>query len=87
MKEEVDPHTGKKWIELNQDEVKLGFLAQCIEAVAEANNCDYLEMFHRLEDVDMTEGYILKCYDALHTDSWENIVSELSEMLIHREAK
>lgn len=87
MKEDVDVHTGDKWIELSNEEIKMGFLAQCVEALAEADNCDYTEMFNRLEAADMTEGYILKFYEPLHTQSWEYVVEDIRTLLAKRELK
>lgn len=87
MKEEIDSHTGEKWIELSKEEIKMGFLAQCVEALAEMEGRDYTEMFNRMEAADMTEGYILKHYEPLHTQSWENVVIELRELLAKRESK
>lgn len=87
MKEEIDKHTGEKWISLSDEEVKFGFLAQCIEALATAENCNYIDMLERLEAVNMTEGYILAHYDVLHTESMENIISELRELLHKRESE
>lgn len=86
MKEEIDLHTGEKWIELNKEEIKMGFLAQCVEALAEIEGCDYTEMFSRMEVADMTEGYILKHYEPLHTQSWENVLDDLKELLAKRES-
>lgn len=85
MKVDVDTHTGDKWIELSKDEIKMGFLAQCVEALAEADNCNYTTMFNRLEAADMTEGYILRHYEPLHTQSWESILAELKGLLYTRE--
>lgn len=87
MEEVIDSHTGEKWIELSKEEIKMGFLAQCVEALAEMEGCDYTEMFHRMEAVDMTEGYILKHYEPLHTQSWENVMTELKELFTKRESK
>lgn len=87
MKEAFNPHTNESWIQLSDEEIKIGFLSQCIEAVAQAEGCDYVEMLERMEKADMTEGYILACYDAIHTLSWEMIVSDLIELLHKREAK
>lgn len=86
MKEDIDSHTGEKWIELSKEEIKMGFLAQCIEALAEIVGCDYTEMFSRMEAADMTEGYILKHYEPLHTQSWENVLDDLKELLAKRES-
>lgn len=87
MKEVIDPHTNDSWIQLSNEEIKIGFLSQCIEAVAQIENCDYVEMLERMEAVNMTEGYILACYDSIHTVSWEIIVSDLIELLHKRESK
>ncbi|MCM1484496.1 MAG: DUF3791 domain-containing protein [Muribaculaceae bacterium] len=87
MKEELDLHTGDKWIELSKEEIKMGFLAQCVEALAEKCGCDYIEMFNRMEAADMTEGYILKHYEPLHTLSWENLIEELKALLAKRESR
>lgn len=87
MKEEIDSHTGDKWIELSKEEIKMGFLAQCVEALAEEEGCDYTDMFNRMESVDMTEGYILRHYEPLHTLSWENVIEELKSLLAKRESK
>ena len=86
MKEEIDRITGEKWIQLSKEEIKYGFLAQCIEILAETERCDYIEMLNRLEKVNMTEGYILAHYDVLHTESIENVISELSDLLHKRES-
>ncbi len=87
MTEEINKHTGEKWIVLDKEEVKMGFLAQCVEALAEANGCDYNDMFNRLEAADMTEGYILKYYEPIHTQSWDHIIEDLQQLLLKRESK
>lgn len=87
MKECIDPHTGEKWIELNKEEIKIGFLAQCVEALAESEGVNYTDMFNRMEAADMTEEYILKYYETLHTQSWENVLEDLKELLTKREIK
>lgn len=87
MKESIDPHTGEKWIELSKNEIMMGFLAQCVEALAEIKGVNYKDMFKRMEDVGITEGYILKHYETLHTQSWENVLYELKELLDKREIK
>lgn len=87
MKEEKDILTGETWIQLSKEEVMYGFLSQCIEALAEAEKCDYVEILERLEKAGMTEGYILAHYEVLHTESMENIVSDVRELLLKRESE
>lgn len=64
----------------------MGFLAQCVEALAEIEGWDYLEMFSRMEAADMTEGYILKHYEPLRAQSWKNVLDYLYELLAKRES-
>lgn len=85
MKEIIDSETGQKWIELNHDEVRIGFLSQCIEALAEAENCDHVAMLDRMENVNLTEGYILQHYDTIHSQDWDNIIADLQTLLHRRE--
>lgn len=87
MKEETDSHTGEKWIELSKEEIRMGFLAQCVEALAEIEGVDYRDMFNRMEAADITEGYILRHYEPLHTQSWENVIMELRKLLAKRELR
>lgn len=87
MTETVDPHTGQTWIQLNDDEIRFGFLAQCIEVLADAEKCNYVDMLHRLENSNMTEGYILAHYDVLHTESMENIITDLQDLLHKKESE
>ncbi len=65
----------------------MGFLAQCVEALAEKEGCDYIEMFNRMEAADMTEGYILKYYEPLHTQSWEYVIEDMENFLSTHEKK
>lgn len=86
MERIIEPQTGQTWIRLNPDEIKLGFLVQCVEATAALAGCDYLAMLRRMENVNLTEGYILKFYDTLHTESFENVIQGLLNQLLVREA-
>ena len=85
MREEKDIHNNEIWMVLDDMELKMGFLAQCVEKLAEAENQNYVEVFERLEKADMTENYILRHYNALHTESIENIIETLAKLLHQRE--
>ena len=85
MREIKDPLSNETWIELDDMEIKMGFLAQCVEKLAEVEGQSYLEVFERLEKANMTEDYILKHYNALHMESIENIIDTLSKLLHQRE--
>lgn len=85
MKEEKDPRSNETWMVLDEMELKMGFLAQCVEKLAEAENQNYVEVFERLEKADMTENYILRHYNALHSESIENLIDTLVKLLHQRE--
>lgn len=82
MTEETTPD-GKRWMVPDKDEIKMGFLFGCIEALAESEQVSYLDMLQRLEAADMTQGYILRHYEAIHSQSWEHVIQDLRAML-HR---
>ena len=85
MREEKDLHSNETWIVLDDMELKMGFLAQCVEKLAEKEGQNYITVFERLEHADLTEGYVLKHYNALHTESIENIIDTLVKLLHQRE--
>lgn len=85
MKLDTDIVTGEMRMILSEEELKMGFMAQCVEKLAEKEGDDYLSIFERLEKNNMTEGYILKHYNVLHTESIENIIETLSRLLHQRE--
>ena len=85
MIDEVHKIKGRKWIELSEEELRMGFLTQCVEKLSEREGIDYREMFDRLEKAGLTEDYILKYYDVLHTESMDNIVVNLIDLLHKKE--
>ncbi len=77
----------EKYLELSQEEIRLGFVATCIEFVAAALKRPYHEVFLRMQKAGMIRNYIYHCYEALHSDSIENITAELVGYLKRKEAK
>ena len=69
----------EKYIELSNEEIRLGFVSTCIESVAAALKRPYHEVF-----LGMIRDYIYHCYDALHSDSLENVTAELIGLLKKR---
>lgn len=74
-------------IELSQTEIKLAFVASCIEGTARALNKPYLEIFERMKRVGMLHDYIWQNYEMLHTESRENVTKNMIECLTTWEAK
>ena len=70
------------YIEPTQDEMKMAFVASCIEDVASRLGLPYIEVFERMERVGLIDKYIYQCYDSLHTESRENLTSSLIDTLV-----
>lgn len=77
----------ENWKELTDNEIKMGFIASCIENAAAITGNTYKEMFDRMEAVDLIDKYIYPCYDALHTESRQNLVTDILDTLISWEQK
>ncbi len=65
----------------NQIEYKMIFVASCIEAVAKKLNITTEEVYRRMKNVDLINGYILKHYNVIHSESRENITTDIIECL------
>ena len=69
------------WNQLSDEETKIGFVASCIETAAERVGCQYEEMLDRMEKVGLIDKYINPHYDALHTESRDNLTDNIIETL------
>ncbi len=72
---------------LSNDEILMGFVASCIEDVAEKLGVDYAVVYERMKAVGMIENYIIPHYDVLHTESRENVTAGMIETLKRWEDK
>ena len=52
-------------IQLSTEEIIMGFVASCIEDVADALGLDYLEVYQRMNAVNMIDEYIRDCREML----------------------
>lgn len=68
-------------IEPSHEEIVMQFAANCVQWAADAEHCDYKDMFNRMDKVGLIEKYIMGCYDALHTESRQNITQDILETL------
>lgn len=68
-------------VEIPKTQVVMAFVATCIEATARLLDTSYLNVYQRMKRVGMIEGYILPCYETLHTESRENIAAGMVECL------
>lgn len=62
----------------------LGFTIFCIDNVARTLGLAPRDIYHRMQDADIIDGYIVPCYDILHTFSKEYIVEELISLMQKR---
>lgn len=65
----------------------MGFVASCIEDVANRLDVDYSVIYKRMDDVGMIDKYIIPFYGTLHTESRENLTDSLIESLQRWEAQ
>lgn len=77
----------EKYIELSQEEIKLGFVSSCVEFVAAELKTSYHDVYNRMKKVKMLKDYVYACYDVLHCDSRENVTAELVDLLKRRESQ
>lgn len=59
----------------------LNFTIFCINNVALSLGKSAKEVYHRMQDADIIDGYIVPCYDVLHTFSKEYIVDDLVDFM------
>ena len=74
-------------IELSPTEIKLAFVASCIEGTARRLDKSYQEIYARMKHVGMIANYILPNYEVLHTESREHVTDNMIECLITWESK
>ena len=68
-------------VEISRTQTIMAFVATCIEATARRLNTSYKEVYNRMKRIGMIERYIVPHYEALHTESRENIVDGLIDCL------
>lgn len=71
----------KERVQLSKDEIIMGFVASCIEEVADTLGVDYYEVYQRMDAVKMIEEYILPNYEVLHSESRRNVTEGLIDTL------
>ena len=67
--------------QLSKNQIIMGFVASCIEDVANRLGEDYLAVYKRMDNVGMIDKYLIPFYNTLHTESRENLTDSLIESL------
>lgn len=68
-------------------EDKMIFASSCVESAARALGIEPSDMFKRMKRVNLIEGYILKHYDAIHSESRKHITEDIIGCLLDWEKK
>lgn len=68
-------------------ERRMIFASSCVESAARQRNISSTEMYRRMKNVGLIDGFILKCYDGLHTQSREHVTEDVLGALDIWEAK
>ena len=63
------------------------FAASCVESAARAEHVSSSEMYKRMKRVGLIEGFIMKCYEGLHTQSRQHVTEDVLGALAIWEAK
>ena len=71
----------KQVVETSRTQVVMAFVSTCIEATARLLNTSYKEVYQRMKQVGLIERYIIPHYEALHTESRDNIAEGIAECL------
>ena len=73
--------------DLSRDQIVMGFVASCVEDVANRLGLAPSEIYKRMDAVQMIDGYLMTFYETLHTESRENLTDSLIDLLKRREEK
>ena len=68
-------------IQLSKEEIVMGFVASCIEDVADTLGVDYYEVYRRMDAMKMIDEYIIPNYEVLHSESRKNVTEGLIDTL------
>ena len=71
----------KERVQLTKNEIIMGFVASCIEDVADTLGGDYFEVYRRMDAVNMIDAYIIPNYEVLHSESRKNVTEGLIDTL------
>lgn len=63
---------------------QVDFSTYCIGILAEALGMDAATVYRKLHSSNILSGYIVKCYDALHTFGRHYLVEDLTELMRKR---
>ena len=68
------------------DYAKLNFAVFIIHQLAQAWHLSPQDVYERLVKLNVLDGYILPCYDTLHSLGSQYLVEDITELVEEREA-
>lgn len=63
------------------------FVCSCIESAAIQLGCKASDVYRRMAQVNLINGYLIPCYDTLHTESRQSVTDDVISTLIFWEEK
>lgn len=67
-------------------EYQLDFVTYCVDNLADRLNMSASKVYKMLRSTDILNGYMIPCYDVLHTFGKEYIMDDLINLLKKRGA-
>ena len=58
-------------------ESRMIFASSCVESAARKKNVSTTDMYLRMKRVGLIDGFILKCYEGLHTQSRQHVTEDV----------
>ena len=71
---------------MQMQEYQLDFVTYCVGNLADRLNMSARKVYKMLRSTDILNGYMIPCYDVLHTFSKEYIMDDLINLLKRRGA-
>ena len=71
---------------MQTQEYELEFVTYCVGNLADRLNMSASKVYKMLRSTDILNGYMIPCYDVLHTFSKEYIMDDLINLLKRRGA-
>lgn len=71
---------------MQMQEYQLDFVTYCVSYLADRLNMSACKVYKMLRSTDILNGYMIPCYDVLHTFGKEYIMDDLINLLKKRGA-
>ena len=66
------------------DDKILNFTIFCVGSVADKLKMNARDVYHKLQEADIIKGYIIPCYDVLHTLGKGYLVDDITEFVCEK---